>query len=74
MQKLDHLEESEEEYEAEQEELRIESSAYEAETPKNLSTSILLSVTYSGKYGKALVKLYNPEDGKVYYWYDNTGT
>jgi DNA polymerase I len=73
MQKLDHLEESEEEYEAEQEELRIESSAYEAETPKNLSTSILLSVTYSGKYGKALVKLYNPEDGKVYYWYDNTG-
>jgi len=73
MQKLEYPEEIEEEIETEQEELRIESTIYEAESPKNLKTSLLLSVTYSGKHGKALVKLYNPEDGKIYYWYDNTG-
>ncbi|HLI47046.1 MAG TPA: DNA-directed DNA polymerase I [Geobacterales bacterium] len=65
--------EEEEEYEAEQEELREEATIYEAESPLNLGRSYIISVTYSGKKRCALVKLYEPNEGKIYYWYDNTG-
>jgi len=65
--------EEEEEYEAEQEELREEATIYEAESPQNLGRSYIISVTYSGKRKCALVKLYEPNEGKIYYWYDNSG-
>src|SRR5579885_2310649 len=65
--------EEEEEYEAEQEELREEATIYEAESPLNLGRSYIISVTYSGKKRCALVKLYEPNEGKIYYLYDNTG-
>lgn len=69
--KIDY--EEEEELEGEQEELREEETIYEAETPSSLGRSYIISVTYSGKRKCALVKLYEPNEGKVYYWYDNTG-
>ncbi len=65
--------EEEEEFEGEQEELIEEATIYEAEAPLNLGRSFIISVTYSGKRRCALVKLYNPSSGKIYYWYDNTG-
>jgi DNA polymerase I len=63
----------EEEREIEQEELREEYTIFEAETPQNLGRSYILSVTYSGKHKKALVKLYEPVQQKIYYWYDSFG-
>jgi DNA polymerase I len=65
--------EEEEEREIEQEELREEYTIFEAETPQNLGRSYILSVTYSGKHKKALVKLYEPVQQKIYYWYDSFG-
>lgn len=38
----------------------------------SIPPSIVLSVTYDGAEGKALVKLYDPQSDTVYYWYDNT--
>ncbi|WP_069808247.1 DNA-directed DNA polymerase I [Vulcanisaeta thermophila] len=58
----------EEETETEEEELSIR-----AETPQNTPPAIVLTVTYDGKAGKALVKLYDPVNDRVYFWYDNTG-
>ncbi|RLE49965.1 MAG: DNA-directed DNA polymerase I [Candidatus Methanomethylicota archaeon] len=72
-------EEEEEELEAEvegaeePEEALLEETAFEAEMPENTGPCFLLSVSYSGKKGCALVKLYDPEKGKIYFWYDNTG-
>ncbi|MBY9000944.1 MAG: ribonuclease H-like domain-containing protein [Candidatus Heimdallarchaeota archaeon] len=40
--------------------------------PDNLPPSILIDVKYDGKNKQAYVKLYNPEDDKVYRWYDKT--
>ncbi len=40
--------------------------------PDNLSASYLIDVKYDGKVEKAYVKLYNPEDERIYRWYDNT--
>ncbi len=45
----------------------------EEDTPDNLPPSILISVDYSGARKKAVLKLYNPETERVYFWYDNTG-
>jgi DNA polymerase I len=41
--------------------------------PKNLPPSYFVSATYDGQVGKALVKLYEPVSGLIYFWYDNTG-
>jgi len=41
--------------------------------PANLSPSYLVSAAYDGRAGKALVKLYEPVSGRIYFWYDNTG-
>ncbi|MGC8936964.1 MAG: DNA-directed DNA polymerase I [Candidatus Methanomethylicaceae archaeon] len=51
----------------------VERTIFEAETPQNTGLLYLLSVTYSGSKGKALLKLYDVERGKVVFWYDNTG-
>lgn len=65
-----------EEEEIEEEELREEeeeiSYILKPETPKYSLPSIVLTVTYDGKVGKALVKLYDPTNDEVYFWYDNT--
>jgi DNA polymerase I len=68
-------EEEEEEVEEEVEELEEEEEeiSIKAETPQNTPPSIVLAVTYDGKVGKALVKLYDPVNDRVYFWYDNTG-
>ncbi len=41
--------------------------------PENLPPSYFVSATYDGKTGKALIKLYEPNSGEIYFWYDNTG-
>ncbi|MCG2869627.1 MAG: DNA-directed DNA polymerase I [Vulcanisaeta sp.] len=73
-----NIEEEEEEVEEEEEfeeteEEEEEEISIKAETPQNTPPSIVLTVTYDGKVGKALVKLYDPVNDRVYFWYDNTG-
>ena len=41
--------------------------------PQNLPCAYFVSATYDGRTGKALVKLYDPVSGQIYFWYDNTG-
>ncbi|MDI6846645.1 MAG: DNA-directed DNA polymerase I [Candidatus Bathyarchaeia archaeon] len=40
--------------------------------PENLPPSYSASATYNGKTRKALIKLYEPTSGQIYFWYDNT--
>jgi DNA polymerase I len=47
--------------------------AFPPVAPANLAPSYLVSATYDGRAGKALVKLYEPVSGRIYFWYDNTG-
>ncbi|MEM2103480.1 MAG: DNA-directed DNA polymerase I [Candidatus Bathyarchaeia archaeon] len=42
-------------------------------TPDNFPSSYFVSATYDGKAGKVLIKLYNPDSGRISFWYDNTG-
>ena len=41
--------------------------------PENLPPSYFVSATYNGKTRKALIKLYEPNSGQIYFWHDNTG-
>src|SRR5512139_2728318 len=41
--------------------------------PENLPPSYFVSATYDGRQGKAVIKLYEPASGRIYFWYDNTG-
>jgi len=41
--------------------------------PENLPPSYFVSASYDGKLKKAVIKLYEPQSGKIYFWYDNTG-
>ena len=41
--------------------------------PLNLSSSYFVSATYDGLAKKALIKLYEPVSGQIYFWLDNTG-
>ncbi len=41
--------------------------------PENLPPSYFVSATYDGRSRKAVIKLYEPESGEIYFWYDNTG-
>ncbi|MEE9283467.1 MAG: DNA-directed DNA polymerase I [Nitrososphaerales archaeon] len=45
----------------------------EVEKGLELSESILLSATYDGTLGKAVIKFYQLRDQRVYLWYDDTG-
>ncbi len=47
--------------------------AFPPVAPENLSPSYFVSATYDGRSRKALIKLYEPTSGKIYFWYDNTG-
>jgi DNA polymerase I len=40
--------------------------------PENLSPSYFVSATYDGQAQKALIKLYEPTSGQIYFWLDNT--
>ncbi len=46
---------------------------FSIETPSNAPPSIVLTVVYDGRTGKALAKLYDPINDRLYFWYDNTG-
>jgi DNA polymerase I len=41
--------------------------------PENLPASYFVSATYDGRSRKALIKLYEPTNDQIYFWYDNTG-
>ncbi len=41
--------------------------------PMNLPASYFVSASYDGRLKKAVIKLYEPESGQIYFWYDNTG-
>jgi DNA polymerase I len=41
--------------------------------PWNLACSYLVSAGYDGKARKAVLKLFEPTSGSIYFWYDNTG-
>jgi DNA polymerase I len=40
--------------------------------PQNLKRAYFVSASYDGRQKKAVVKLYDPESGQLYFWYDNT--
>jgi DNA polymerase I len=42
-------------------------------SPENLPPSYFVSATYDGRSRKALIKLYEPTSGEIYFWSDNTG-
>jgi DNA polymerase I len=46
---------------------------YPPRAPDNLPASYFVSATYDGRQRKAVVKLYEPVLGRLYFWYDNTG-
>ncbi|MEM4657481.1 MAG: DNA polymerase domain-containing protein, partial [Candidatus Methanosuratincola sp.] len=60
-------------HESEEAEEIIAQTKFEAETPSDTGSCVLLSVSYSGNRGRALAKLYDVERGRVVFWYDNTG-
>src|SRR3990170_7870457 len=41
--------------------------------PENLPPSYFVSATYDGRQRKAVIKLYEPRSGRIFFWYDNTG-
>jgi len=41
--------------------------------PLDLSPSYFVSAAYDGRQRKAVIKLYEPESGELYFWQDNTG-
>jgi len=41
--------------------------------PENLAPSYFVSATYDGQSGKALIKLFEPVSGRMYFWLDNIG-
>src|SRR5665647_733637 len=41
--------------------------------PENLPPSYFVSASYDGRQKKAVIKLYEPASGNIYFWYDNTG-
>ncbi len=41
--------------------------------PENLPPSYFVSASYDGRQKKVIIKLYEPESGQIYFWYDNTG-
>ncbi len=52
---------------------RERKQAFSPIAPSDLPASYLVSATYDGRLNKALIKLYEPESGRIYFWYDNTG-
>jgi len=57
----------------EKKEKRKKRRAFPPVAPENLPPSYFVSATYDGRSRKALIKLYEPTSGEIYFWYDNTG-
>ncbi|MCW3995341.1 MAG: DNA-directed DNA polymerase I [Candidatus Bathyarchaeota archaeon] len=49
-----------------------EHQAYPPLAPINLAPSYFVSAFYDGRQRKAVIKLYEPQSGQIYFWYDNT--
>ena len=49
------------------------SHVYPPVAPEHLPPSYFVSASYDGRSRKAVIKLYEPQSGKIYFWYDNTG-
>jgi len=47
--------------------------AFPPVAPENLPPSYFVSASYDGRQRKAVIKLYEPISGRIYFWYDNTG-
>ncbi len=54
-------------------ERRRNPAAFPPVAPMNLPASYFVSASYDGRQKKAVIKLYEPESGQIYFWYDNTG-
>ena len=52
---------------------QVEKRIFPPLAPENLPPSYFVSATYDGQARKALIKLYEPTTGKIYFWLDNTG-
>jgi DNA polymerase I len=52
---------------------KVERRSFPPMAPQNLSAAYFVSATYDGKSGKALLKLYEPASGQIFFWLDNTG-
>ncbi len=57
----------------EKEKIEEERHSFPPFAPQNLSPSYFVSATYDGQTRKALIKLYEPISGRIYFWLDNTG-
>jgi DNA polymerase I len=58
---------------AESEKKEKKRRAFPPVAPENLPPSYFVSATYDGRSRKAVIKLYEPQSGRIYFWYDNTG-
>jgi DNA polymerase I len=54
-------------------EKKTKKRAFPPFSPQDLSPSYFVSATYDGRNKKAVVKLYEPASGDIFFWYDNTG-
>jgi DNA polymerase I len=54
-------------------ERKNEKRVFPSMAPANLPPSYFVSATYDGQARKALIKLYEPTTGRIYFWLDNTG-
>ena len=45
---------------------------YVPETPENLPESFFVGIGYNGERHSAFIKLYEPKNQRIHYWYDNT--
>lgn len=50
-----------------------EPRAFPPISPQSLPPSYFVSASYDGRQKKAVIKLYEPVSGDIYFWYDNTG-
>jgi DNA polymerase I len=55
------------------EKMASENFVFPPVAPERLPSSYFVSATYDGKTRKAMIKLYEPTSGQIYFWYDNTG-
>jgi len=52
---------------------RGEKRVFPPVAPENLQPSYFVSATYDGEKRKAVIKLYEPTSGQIFFWYDNKG-
>ena len=52
---------------------REELASFSPEEPEELGRAFIVDVSYDGGRGCAKVKLYEPEEHKIYVWHDRTG-